>query len=442
MIKPSLSDAEQVPSRTFRRPETRASYRRKRRWTLSLAFVAIVLIAIGAIAGNILAPLSPAPTTFFTLPTPSPIASQRAATPHATSLPALLQQRAELAYVNGLISHMSLDDEIGQMIMIGFAQTEMDDSLAYEIQHYHVGSAIIYAFNIKSSDQLKALISGMQADSSIPLLVATDQEGGSVNRMSTIEGPLSSAAAMGATNNPSYVRQRGAQDATALASVGINLNLAPVVDVLNTTSGDIVSRSFGTTPSHVSSMAGAYLEGLQASGKVAGTLKHFPGLGDVPVDPHYKLYTLTRSQAALNQIDWAPYRALLASGDVYAVMSTHIVLAAVDPTRPASLSKPVLTGILRDKLGFNGVIITDGIYMHSLAAYGLDQIAVDAVEAGNDIICSTYSIESTAAVINAIKAAVKSGKLSKSRIDDSVRRILLLKLRLGLLPASEFHSSR
>ncbi len=408
-----------------------------RRWSLALVVVAAALIALVAIAGNILAPLAPPPTTFFSASTPSPIINQRAVTPQATSLPALLHQRAEVAYVNGIISRMSLDEELGQMVMIGFAETQMDPALAYQIQQYHVGSAIIYAFNIQSTDQLKSLIAGMQSDATIPLLVATDQEGGSVNRMYTIEGLTSTAADMGATNNAAYVKQRGEQDAAALTSVGININLAPVVDVLNTSGGDVVNRSFGTTPSRVISMASAYLDGLQASGTVVGTLKHFPGLGDVPVDPHETLYTLNRSEQDLNQIDWAPYRAMIGSGNVYAVMSTHIVLAAVDPSMPASLSKPVLTGILRDQLGFNGVVITDGIYMHSLSAFGLDQIAVDAIEAGNDIICSTYSIESTAEVINALKTAFQNGQISKSRIDDSVRRILLLKLRLGLLPGPQ-----
>ena len=144
-------------------------------------------------------------------------------------------------------------------------------------------------------------------------------------------------------------------------------------------------------------MAGAYLDGLQASGKVAGTLKHFPGLGDVPVDPHATLYTLNRiypnSTEFMGSVSRAHRFRQCLCDHVYPV-----VLAAVDPTRPASLSNPVLTGILRNQLGFHGVIITDGIYMHALSGYSLHQIAVDAVEAGNDIICSTYSIESTAQV--------------------------------------------
>lgn len=433
MIETDLDIPATDPDRSTPRSAPR-KVRRKSPWRLPLLVLATVLLVLAAAAGNILAPITPPPPTTFPSGAGSPVTTARAVSPSATPLPAQLRQRAEIAYVNGLISHMTLDEEIGQMIMIGFSETQMDSSLAYEIQQYHVGSAIMYAFNIQTTDQLKSLISGLQSASSLPLLIATDQEGGSVNRMATIEGLLTSAAEMGATNNPAYVQRRGSQDAAALASVGINLNLAPVVDVLNTSGGDVTNRSFGSTPSRVITMAGAYLTGLQASGQVVGTLKHFPGLGDVPVDPHTTLYTLNRSQVDLNRIDWAPYRALISTGDVYAVMSTHIILASVDPTRPASLSQPVLTGILRDQLGFNGVIITDGIYMAALSTYGLDQIAVDAVEAGNDIICSTYSIESTAEVIAVIKAAVSSGQLTKSRIDDSVRRILLLKLRLGLLP--------
>jgi beta-N-acetylhexosaminidase len=341
-------------------------------------------------------------------------------------------------YINSMIAHMSLDEELGQMIMIGFSETQMDDALAYQIQQLHVGSAILYAFNIKSGPQVKQLVSGMQGDATIPLLIATDQEGGAVNRMFSVEGLTPSAAQMGASFTPAQVEQRGAADAQALSQLGINLNLAPVVDVLQTSGGDVQSRTFGSTPDIVTKMAGAYLTGLQKSGQVIGTLKHFPGLGDVPVDPHMTLYTLTRSRADLERIDWAPYRALLATGHVYAVMSTHVIVQAVDPTLPASLSQPVLTGILRDELGFNGVIITDGIYMKALKSFSLNQTAVDAVAAGNDIICSTYSIQSTEQVIYALSQAVASGQIPKSRIDDSVRRILLLKLRLGLISTPNF----
>jgi beta-N-acetylhexosaminidase len=353
---------------------------------------------------------------------------------HPQDWASLARQQAELRYVNQLIAHMSLDEEIGQMIMLGFLDTQMSPTLAYTIKQFHLGSVVLYAWNLTSADQVKQLTAQVQSVADLPLFIATDQEGGSVNRLQAIVGPLPGAYEMGASGNPDFARQRGAQDAQELSKIGINLNFAPVVDVANTGLGDLGGRTFGTTPDKVATMAGAYLSGLQASGQVVGTLKHFPGLGDVPADPHQTLYTLDRSKADLERIDWAPYKSLIATGQVQMIMSTHVVLSAIDPTLPASLSKPVLTGILRDELGYQGVIVTDGIYMGALTShFTFDQIILDSVKAGNDIICSTSSIATTAETIRVLKAAVQSGDITKSRIDDSVRRILLLKLHYGVL---------
>lgn len=431
-VEPRVRDNAASDRSQARRP----SQRRSSAWRFAISSVVIVALAVAITLISIFAPDSPAPTSFFATPTPAPLVARRAGS--VAPLGLTLREEAQTRYINTLVSHMTLDEELGQLVMIGFNETQMDGALATQIQQLHVGSAILYAFNIKTTPQVTALVSGMQADAKIPLLIATDQEGGMVNRMASIEGLTPTAAMIGATGDPAKAEARGVQDAQALAQVGVNLDLAPVVDVLQTSGGDIQSRSFGSTPALVTKMAGAYLTGLQQSGQVVGTLKHFPGLGDVPVDPHATLYTLNRSRADLERIDWAPYRALFATGQVYAVMSTHVIVAAVDPTAPASLSQPVLTGILRDELGFNGVVITDGIYMNALDRYSLDQIAVDAIVAGNDIICSTYSIGSTIQVISALKQAVASGQLSKARIDASVRRILLLKIHLGLLPIPNF----
>jgi beta-N-acetylhexosaminidase len=342
---------------------------------------------------------------------------------------------AELKYVNSLISHMTLQQEVGQMIMIEFNESQMDSGLAYEISHYDVGSVILYSYNVLNTAQMQKFSQAMQANADLPLLISTDQEGGPVNRLYPIVGPLPSAEELGATNNPSYVLERGQQDSQALYNLGINANMAPVVDVSPTPygEGDLGGRTFGTTPAVVSKMAGAYLEGLQQSHQVVGCLKHFPGLGDVPVDPHQQLYTLNRSLTQLRQTDWAPYATLFATNQVEMVMVTHVVIPAVDATRPASLSHAVITGVLRDQLHFNGVVITDGIYMKSLQQYTFDQIVLYAVEAGVDIISSTYSTASTAEAEADILQAVQDGTISKARIDDSVRRILLVKLHYGVL---------
>jgi beta-N-acetylhexosaminidase len=391
-------------------------------------------------------PRTPPPIAQIT-PTPTPTATH-GATPAATARPTgetnlswvtHLRSLAEQAYVDDLMSHMSLDEEIGQMVMIGFNGTEISPGVAALISQYHVGSAVLYAVtnNIANAAQTKKLVQDLQAQAKIPLLIATDQEGGGVNRLVSIIGPLPSAAEVGASNDPNKAKQRGEQDGQALASLGINVNFAPVVDVLNTQGGDIGPRAFGNTPQVVTTMAGAYLRGLQEGHHVVGTLKHFPGLGDVPTDPHNELYYLNRSLADLEAIDWAPYKSLIATGQVDMVMSTYVVVNAVDKTQPAALSKPVLTGILRDQLGFNGVIVTDGIYMK--AAWQLNQsnsyapIYLKAVQAGNDIICSLGSSGEVELFIQTIRDAIANGTLSKQQIDDSVRRILLLKLHYGVL---------
>jgi beta-N-acetylhexosaminidase len=370
--------------------------------------------------------------------TTAPTATATAAPPPGPGLgwASNWQDTAESAYVDDMISHMSLNDEIGQMMMISTATTVMDTGTAGLISQYHPGSVILYALNIAGKDQVTKLIHDMQAQSPIPMLVATDQEGGGVNRMLSIIGPVPSAADVAATGDPNAARQRGIQDAQVLANAGINLNLAPVVDVLNNSGAD-GGRAFGTTPQVVTTFAGAYLEGLQQGHKVAGTLKHFPGLGDVPTNPDNQVSYLTRDLNDLERIDWAPYKALIATGQVDAVMSTAVIVTAVDRTVPATLSYPVLTGILRNKLGFNGVIVTDAVFAKGLYESGyypsFAPIYVKAIQAGNDIICSVGNFGDAQLFVQAIHDAIANGTLTKARIDESVRRILLLKLRYGVL---------
>lgn len=375
-------------------------------------------------------------------PTATPLPTGTPA-PNSTPLATNLQAAAERAYVDALISHMTMDEELGQMIMIDLTNqgTTLTSNIAYYITTYQPGGVALYGSNVVTADQVKKLIVGMQQTAmqqpgAIPLLVAADQEGGDVNRLQSIIGNRAPAWAIGATNDPSVALSRGEQDKQDLASFGINMNFAPVVDVLSGPGGEFGSsaRTFGATPDLVTRMASAYLQGLQDGHQVIGTLKHFPGLGDVPIDPHRALYTLTRSLADLNSIDWAPYKALIANGQVEAIMSTHVVVAAVDGTAPASLSKPVLTGVLRDQLGYDGVIITDGIYMKSLylPQYPSElDVMLHAVEAGNDIICCTNGL--TQDFFDAMHTALANGTITKARIDESVRRILLLKLHNGLL---------
>jgi beta-N-acetylhexosaminidase len=207
-----------------------------------------------------------------------------------------------------------------------------------------------------------------------------------------------------------------------------------VVDVNKVYNYQLYLRTFGDNPQIVSTMAEAYLQGLQQSGTVVGTLKHFPGLGEVAADPHISVPYLTRPRSDLETIDWAPYRTLIRQGNVHAVMVTHEIVTAIDSTRPSSLSYKVVTGILRNELGFQGVVITDSLTMEGITAYYSEgQAAALAVEAGDDLLMGAYAPSGVVDMINGIKKAISAGEISQQRIDDSVRRILMLKYQMGLL---------
>ena len=356
-------------------------------------------------------------------------------TPGATS-PATSRLTPQ-QYINLIVQNMTLDQKLGQMMIVQFVGPTYSLDISTMISQYHVGAVLLFTANNNISDkvQLKGLIKQMQSDSAVPMIAAIDQEGGTVDRLQALDGSRSSAASIGATNDPSKAEAAGIQDAQDLASYGFNLNLAPVVDVTNVYNPQLYGRTYGNDAALVTNMAQAYLQGLQQSGKVLGTLKHFPGLGDVGVDPHSGVPNLYRSKSDLETIDWAPYRTLIQQGSVHAIMVTHEIVHAIDSSIPSSLSYKIVTGILRHELGFQGVIMTDSLTMESITAYYTeDQAAAVAVEAGSDLLMGASTPADVASMIQGIKQAIDAGSISRQRIDDSVRRILMLKYQMGLLP--------
>ncbi len=340
-------------------------------------------------------------------------------------------------YINLVVQNMTLDQKLGQMMIVQFVGPTYSLDISTMISQYHVGAVLLFTVNNNISDkvQLKGLIQQIQSNNSIPMIVAIDQEGGTVDRLQALDGPRPSAADIGATNDPNKATAAGIRDAQDLTSYGFNLNLAPVVDVSNVYNQQLYGRTYGNNAALVTKMAQAYLQGLQQSGKVSGTLKHFPGLGDVGVDPHSGMPNLYRSKSDLEAIDWAPYRALIQQGNVHAIMVTHEIVHAIDSSIPSSLSYKVITGILRNELGFQGVIMTDSLTMEGITAYYTeDQAAAVAVEAGSDLLMGASTPADVASMIQGIKQAIDSGAISQQRIDDSVRRILMLKYQIGLLP--------
>jgi beta-N-acetylhexosaminidase len=334
-------------------------------------------------------------------------------------------------YANLLMGRMTLDEQLGQLIIVQFAGQSATPEALRMVTDQGVGGVLSFAANIQTGDQTRAMTSNLQQAVAIPLLMSVDQEGGLVNRFRAIIGSQPGANTM---TTPEIAYQRGQHDAQLLQQYGYNLNLAPVVDV-GTANPQLLDRTFGSDPQTVATLAGAYMAGLQASGAVMACLKHFPGIGATTIDPHISLPALKRSRGDWERIDLAPYKTLLATGNVHAIMVTHEMIPAVDSQYPSSLSPAVIDGELRQKLGFQGVVITDSLVMGALNnRWTVPQAAALAIAAGADMVIGPQNAQVVAQVKDTLKAALSSGKLSQARIETSVKRVLTLKITMGLLP--------
>jgi beta-N-acetylhexosaminidase len=246
-------------------------------------------------------------------------------------------------------------------------------------------------------------------------------------------GYLPSAAEMAATGNPQTAFGQGSLAAKWMLQLGINADLAPVVDVHTVDPPVLVSRMFGNNPTTVATYAGAYLSALQQN-NVMGCLKHFPGLGAITSDPHDGLPTVNRSLTDLENIDLAPYKLMIQKDHPAMIMSTDVLMPAIDPTLPSELSQKTITNLLRNQLGYDGVVMTDGLYMHGISdRWTLSQAAVLSIIAGDDLVEGPYSANLVADVVTALKQALQQGMLTMNRINQSVERILLMKVQYGLI---------
>lgn len=346
---------------------------------------------------------------------------------------------------------LSLEDAVGQMLLIGFRGETLYDETTALLDEIAPGGVILFDYdgpsggeqvrNIVSPDQLKALIADLQEASERPLLIAIDAEGGFVNRLKEdygFEVQLPSHLAMGAGTSTETESLAGAS-ARQLSDLGINWNLAPVVDVNVFPESPAIGyweRSFSDDPDAVADHAAAFARAHHDQG-VVSTLKHFPGHGSAVGDTHLGVTDVTDS--FIRDAELAPYRTLIDDGYDDVVMTAHVVNRNLDPSaRPATLSRLIVTDLLRGELGFAGVILSDDMQMGAiLEQYSLETAAIEAIKAGVDVILianqNTYDIDHVRRVKAAIIAAVERGEISRQRIDESVERILALKRRYGLI---------
>ncbi|HZR40872.1 MAG TPA: glycoside hydrolase family 3 N-terminal domain-containing protein [Ktedonobacteraceae bacterium] len=349
-------------------------------------------------------------------------------------------RQTPLAKMQQILQNMSLDQKLGQLIVVEYLGNDYQASgLQSMVAQYYVGGFMYQESNhnfdspYDVASQVKVFSEQVMKDASIPLLIATDQEGGLVNRLYKFHGYLPSAQEMAASGKPQVAQYQGAQAAKWMKDLGINTDLAPVVDVQTVDPPVLTSRMFGSDPQTVATYAGAYLDGLQKNG-IAGTLKHFPGLGAITSDPHTGLPTVDRSKEDLEKTDLAPYKILIQQDSPAMIMSTDVLMPAIDPVLPAELSPKAIDGVLRSELGYNGVVITDGLYMGGISErWNLSQAATLSIIAGNDLIEGPFTPDQIATVVTALKQALQQGELSIDRIDLSVSRILWMKMQYGII---------
>lgn len=346
--------------------------------------------------------------------------------------------------VDEIVATMTVPELVGQLLMPAYLidrNGEPVTTLIPELQdlfeEIQPGGFLLFAANIDNPDQVRSLVTSLQETVSIPLLIGIDQEGGVVRRLVPTDRmpatDIPSASRVGRSGDTQLAFQLAEVIARELRSLGINLNLAPVADVLTNPDNPVIgSRAYGTDPEVVSTMVEATVRGLQTNG-VSAALKHFPGHGDTMEDSHVGLATLSHTMDRLAVVELPPFvRGIAAGSD--AVLTGHIsVPLLTGDATPATLSRDITTGLLREELGFEGVIITDALTMAALTnSYTSREIPLRAIAAGADILLRPGD---TRVAHREIVAALERGDLTIARVEESVRRILLLKVRRGLIAA-------
>lgn len=342
------------------------------------------------------------------------------------------------------IPNLSLEQKIGQLMLVGFDGTTLTDEFRTVLQELHLGGVIYYDRNVVSPQQVAQLNADLQgaarANGDPALFISIDQEGGVVARLREDRGftEFPGQMAVAATDNVENARRVARAIADELFALGFNMDLTPDLDVNNNPNNPIIStRSFGSDPARVAAYGVAYIETLQGAGIIA-IGKHFPGHGDTAIDSHVALPTVPHNRARLDTIELVPFRAAM-NANVAGVMTAHITFPAIDPTPglAATLSSRVLTGLVRNEMKYDGLIMTDELTMGALATsgYPAPKAAVAALKAGADVLLfqTGYAMhrEAHAALVD----AVKRGEIPEARVNDALRRVWRIKEQFGLLIA-------
>ncbi len=329
----------------------------------------------------------------------------------------------------------TVQEKVGQMLVCGWSDVGKGDSATANahaqalVDDLRIGGIILMGRNISPPEQLRTVLSNMQARAQAsglpPLLVAVDQEGGRVQRLAPpAYAHRRSAWEIGQAGDVNTARHEAALLGKELASVGINWDFAPVLDVNNNPHNPVIgTRSYSAEADLAAQMGTSAVQGLQQDARILACGKHFPGHGDTDTDSHFALPRIPHPRARLDSVELVPFRAAITAG-IGSLMTAHILFPALDNALPATLSPAILTGLLREELGFQGLVITDDLEMKGVADHwGAAEAAVLAVEAGADMLLCCHTAPTQHAIRDALVRAVHDGRLSEARLDTSLARI-------------------
>lgn len=371
--------------------------------------------------------------------------------------------------INKKISTMTLEQKLGQMLQLDFRQwndedvTTINEDIKKIIDEYDLGGVILFANNVKETAQTTKLVHDLQnviendSSNDIPLFITVDQEGGIVTRLGTGTN-LPGNMALGATRNETYAYNAGKIIGTELKALGINVNFAPVLDVNNNPSNPVINvRSISSDPNLVGKLGTKIIQGIQETG-ISATAKHFPGHGDTATDSHYGLPIIEKSLDELQNTELIPFKFAINNG-IDMIMTAHIGMPKIENEiieleegsipLPATLSDDVITGILRNELGYDGVVITDALNMEAITEnFTESEAVIKTINAGVDIalmptiLRNNQDVSKLQTIIENLVEAVKLNEISENRINDSVYRILKLKLTRGIWNPNEIKKQK
>ncbi|MHA7962556.1 beta-N-acetylhexosaminidase [Paenibacillus sp. CAU 1782] len=398
----------------------------------ALSIVLIVAGGCGSSSGGAAAPTAspPSSTSAAESPSPSPSAPDKTGEPAATPLPG--------EDIADQIANMTLDEKIGQLLLIGLDGKTISPFAKKMIQDNKVGGFILYKDNIKSAAQTAALLNSLKAankENSVPLWLSLDQEGGKVSRLPAEINKFPSAHELGALKDIEHTKDVGHALGLSVKALGFNMDFAPVLDIDSNPDNPVIGdRSFGSDADTVINHGLAMMHGISEAG-VTTVVKHFPGHGDTSVDSHYALPVVGKSLDELGKLELLPFvEAVGQNAD--AVMVAHLLIPALDKDYPTSISDKAINGLLRSGLGYNGVVVTDDLTMGGLLQDNeIGEAAVRAVQAGADLLLVGHDEKLQQRVLAALSSSVKDGSITEDRLDESLHRLLALKQKYKLQDA-------